>query len=83
MVEMMLLAHLLGDYVFQTDALVRWKLRSLWGVVAHGAVVTLCLWLCSLPFSLTWWPYALGVDRHRAGPARFRQTDDRPDPVFD
>lgn len=61
MVEMMLLAHLLGDYVFQTDALVRWKLRSLWGVVAHGAVVTLCLWLCSLPFSLTWWPYALGV----------------------
>jgi hypothetical protein len=57
----MVLAHLLGDYVFQNDALVRWKGRSLWGVAAHGAVVTVCTWLCSLPFVLDWWPYALGV----------------------
>jgi hypothetical protein len=57
----MVLAHLLGDYVFQTDNLVRWKLRSLWGIVAHGAVVALWLWLCSLPFTFDWWPYALGI----------------------
>jgi hypothetical protein len=57
----MLLSHLLGDYVFQTDALARWKSRSLWGVAAHGAVVTLCAWLCSLPFAAGWWPYALGI----------------------
>ncbi|MBN1485668.1 MAG: DUF3307 domain-containing protein [Chloroflexia bacterium] len=61
MVEMMLLAHLLGDYVFQTDGLVRWKMRSMAGLVAHGAIVTLWLWLCSLPFTLSWWPYALAV----------------------
>lgn len=57
----MILAHLLGDYVLQTDKLARWKGRSLWGVAVHGAIVTLSLWLCSLPFSPTWWPYALGL----------------------
>jgi hypothetical protein len=61
MLEAMLLAHLLGDYVFQNDALVRWKNRSLWGVAAHSAVVTLCLWICSLPFAPGWWPYALAI----------------------
>jgi hypothetical protein len=57
----MFLSHLLGDYVLQTDGLVRWKSRSLWGVAAHGGVVTLCAWLCSLPFTANWWPYALGL----------------------
>jgi hypothetical protein len=61
MLQSMLLAHLLGDYVLQTDRLARWKSRSLWGVVAHGAVVTLCAWLCSLPSTQDWWPYALGL----------------------
>jgi hypothetical protein len=61
MVQAMVLAHLLGDYVLQTDGLFRLKIRSRWGVVAHGAVVTLCLWLCSLPFTLDWWPYALAI----------------------
>ena len=59
MLQSMFLAHLLGDYVLQTDGLVRWKSRSLWGVLAHGGLVALCAWLCSLPFSLDWWPYAL------------------------
>lgn len=61
MLQAMLLAHLLGDYVLQNDALARWKSRSLWGVAAHGAVVTACTWLCSLPFAGGWWPYALGA----------------------
>jgi len=61
MLQAMFLAHLLGDYVLQTDKLARWKSRSLWGVAAHGGVVTLCTWLCSLPFALDWWPYALGL----------------------
>lgn len=61
MIAAMVLAHLLGDYVFQTDGLARWKQRSLWGVVVHGGVVTLTLWLCSLPFAPGWWPYALGL----------------------
>jgi hypothetical protein len=61
MIEAMVLAHLLGDYVFQTDGLARWKQRSLWGVVVHGAVVTATLWLCSFPIDPHWWPYALGL----------------------
>ncbi len=61
MIQAMLLAHLLGDYVLQTDALARWKNRSVWGVLVHGTVVTFGLWLCSLPFTLDWWPYALAV----------------------
>lgn len=61
MIQAMLLAHLLGDYVLQTDALARWKSRSVWGVLVHGAVVTFSLWLCSLPFTLDWWPYALTI----------------------
>jgi hypothetical protein len=61
MVQAMFLAHLLGDYVLQTDALARWKSRSVWGVLVHSAVVTFSLWLCSLPFTLDWWPYALAI----------------------
>jgi hypothetical protein len=61
MIQAMLFAHLLGDYVLQNDALVRWKARSVLGLLAHGALVTLCTWLCSLPFSIAWWPYALAI----------------------
>lgn len=61
MVQAMFLAHLLGDYVFQPDALARWKGRSVWGVLAHGAVVMCSLWACSLPFTPDWWPYAIGI----------------------
>lgn len=61
MVQAMFLAHLLGDYVLQPDFLACWKKRSSWGVLAHGVVVTLSLWLCSLPFTLDWWPWAAGI----------------------
>ena len=61
MLQAMILAHLLGDYVLQTDNLARWKSRSVWGIIVHGAVVTLSMWLCSLPFTSGWWPYALGT----------------------
>ncbi len=57
----MIIAHLLGDYILQTDGIARWKQRSLWGVLAHGALVTVALELCSLPFDLHWWPYALAL----------------------
>jgi hypothetical protein len=59
MLQAMLLSHLIGDYLLQTDALARWKSRSVWGVVVHGVLVTLATWLCSLPFVSGWWPYAL------------------------
>ena len=69
----MLLAHLLGDYLFQFDALARWKSRSLWGVVAHGGIVTATTLACAALIDPTWWPYALligvthtGIDVVRA-----------------
>lgn len=61
MLQTILFAHLLGDYVFQTDRIAVWKSRSVWGVLAHGGIVTFCTWLCSLVFSPSWWPYALLV----------------------
>lgn len=57
----LLLAHILADYVFQPDALVRWKVRHIYGLLAHGGVVFLLTLVLSLPYSSTWWPYALLV----------------------
>jgi hypothetical protein len=59
MVYVMLLAHLIGDYLFQTAAVVRWKMRSLAGVVAHGAIVTVTSLVCSMLVAPPWWPYAV------------------------
>lgn len=59
MLGMMVLAHLLGDYLFQFDRVARWKARSLWGVVAHGSIVTACTLLCAVIVDVAWWPYAL------------------------
>ena len=59
MLQSMFLAHLLGDYVFQGDRIAAWKSRSVWGVLVHGSIVTALTWLCSLPFTLRWWPYVL------------------------
>ena len=59
MLTMMLLAHLLGDYVLQFDGLVRWKLRSIWGVAAHGGIVTLTALACAALIDPGWWLYAL------------------------
>jgi len=55
----MLLAHLLGDYLFQWEFIVRWKTRSLMGVVAHGVIVTLTTLACTMMVVPTRWPYAL------------------------
>ncbi|MBN2003751.1 MAG: DUF3307 domain-containing protein [Anaerolineae bacterium] len=59
MLGMMILAHLLGDYLFQFNCIARWKSRSLWGVAAHGGIVTLCTLVCALIVDPAWWPYAL------------------------
>jgi hypothetical protein len=59
MVYLMFLAHLLGDYLFQSEGLARWKARSLWGVLVHGAIVTLTTLACAGLVAPSWWPYAL------------------------
>lgn len=61
MAAMLIIAHLLGDYVLQFNFIARWKARSLWGVVAHGGIVTLVTLLCAALIDATWWPYALFI----------------------
>jgi hypothetical protein len=36
----LLLAHVIGDFPLQTDAIYRLKLRSIWGVLPHVAICT-------------------------------------------
>jgi hypothetical protein len=57
----MLLAHLVGDYLLQTDGIARWKSREMKGVLAHGALLTLTTILFALPFDAGWWPWALAI----------------------
>ena len=59
MLYALLIAHLLGDYVFQIDAIAKWKSRSVLGVLVHGSIVTLCTLACVALFDAAWWPYAL------------------------
>ena len=59
MLYVMLLAHLLGDYLFQWGFVARWKARSLVGVLAHGVIVTITTLVCAVLVAPSWWPYAL------------------------
>jgi len=58
MLAMLIFAHLLGDYLLQFNFLARWKARSLWGVAAHGGIVTLTTVACSSLVDPGWWRYA-------------------------
>lgn len=59
MLTIMILAHLLGDYVLQWNRLALWKGRSLWGVLAHGGIVTGTALVCTALAAPSWWLYAL------------------------
>ena len=59
MLYVMLLAHLLGDYLFQWGFIARWKARALAGVLAHGGIVTLITLVCAVAVAPSWWLYAL------------------------
>ncbi|HOU12955.1 MAG TPA: DUF3307 domain-containing protein [Anaerolineae bacterium] len=59
MFTIMILAHLLGDYLLQFDFVAKWKARSLWGVVAHGGIVTLTTLVCAILVDPGWWRNAL------------------------
>ena len=59
MLYVMLLAHLLGDYLFQTGTIARWKARSLIGILVHGGIVTATTLVCAVLVDPSWWPYAL------------------------
>ncbi|MEA3339186.1 MAG: DUF3307 domain-containing protein [Chloroflexota bacterium] len=58
MLYAIILAHLLGDYLFQWGFIARWKARSLMGVLAHGGIVTVVTLACASLVDPAWWPYA-------------------------
>ena len=55
MVIAMLLAHLMGDYVLQWDALAQWKSRELRGVIVHSAILAAVTAAFALPINPDWW----------------------------
>ena len=58
MLYVIILAHLLGDYLFQWGFIARWKARSLVGVLVHGGIVTITTLACAALVEPAWWPYA-------------------------
>ncbi len=59
MLYIMLIAHLLGDYVLQSGNLARWKARSPVGGLVHGGIVTVTTLTCAGLVAPSWWPFAL------------------------
>jgi hypothetical protein len=59
MIIAMLLAHMVGDYVLQWDALARWKGAAIKGAVFHGAIVLAVTLLFAMLIDPGWWPWAL------------------------
>ena len=45
------LAHLIGDYLLQTDKIAYWKQREARGVLVHGLIVTLTAMAFAVPFN--------------------------------
>lgn len=73
MVIAMFLAHLVGDYVLQWDALASWKARELRGVIVHSVILFVVTALFALPFDRTWWSGILiiGVSHFAIDAAQF------------
>jgi hypothetical protein len=46
----LVIAHLLGDFVFQPNSLIKWKLRSWRGVFVHAFVISLLSLLLVFPY---------------------------------
>lgn len=59
MIIAMLLAHLVGDYVLQWDALAAWKGRAVKGAVFHGSIVLAVTLLFAVLIDPAWCPWAL------------------------
>jgi len=56
------LAHLVGDYIFQTDKMAIGKKTSSWVCLGHVAAYMIPFYLCNL----TWWQLALIAVQHFA-----------------
>ncbi len=59
MIIAMLLAHLVGDYILQWDALARRKARSIQWAAVHGSIVLAVTLLFAVLIDPAWWPWAV------------------------
>lgn len=57
----MILAHLVGDFILQTDRLAYWKSQELRGVLVHGLIVSGITAMFALPFQPFWWQGVLFI----------------------
>lgn len=57
----LILAHLLGDFVFQPTRLVLWKMRSIIGVLVHILVHFAIIFLILLPLIINGYPWLILV----------------------
>ncbi|MFN2135341.1 MAG: DUF3307 domain-containing protein [Candidatus Promineifilaceae bacterium] len=55
MILAMILAHLVGDFILQTDRIAAWKSQTLKGVFIHGLIVFAVTAAFALPFPPFWW----------------------------
>ncbi len=51
------LAHFLTDYPFQTDKLFHKKTSSIWGLVIHGLLLFLTMFIFIFPYSFNFFPF--------------------------
>lgn len=61
MIMAMILAHLVGDYILQWDALARRKSIDIRGVILHGAIVLVVTWLFAMAIDPSWWAGVLFI----------------------
>lgn len=61
MIVAMVLAHLVGDYILQWDALANWKSHAIQGVLVHGAIVSAVTSVMALLIDTRWWPWAVFI----------------------
>lgn len=73
MLVAMIIAHLLGDYIFQWDALAQWKSQSIKGVLAHGGVVMVTTLAMAAWVDWSWlgWAALIGVSHVAIDVAHF------------
>lgn len=50
LILLLIIGHLIGDFLLQTEKMVLWKQKKLMGIVAHGIVLTLTMQLVLFPF---------------------------------
>ena len=61
MILAMILAHLVGDFILQTDKLAYWKTRDLRAIGVHGLIILFITGLFAVPFKPFWWQGVLFI----------------------